>query len=133
MRIAVASQNFRTVTGHAGKTRRFLIFDIAPDGTAQEVNRLDLPKEMSIHEFADTGPHPLYEVDAVIAGSAGAGFVRRMASRNIAAVATAETDPAAAAAAFAAGRLAPALPHEHDDHHHDHDHGEDGCDCSSSH
>ena len=30
MRIAVASQNFRTVTGHAGKSRRFLVFDVAP-------------------------------------------------------------------------------------------------------
>jgi hypothetical protein len=26
MRIAVISQNFKTITGHAGKSRRFLIF-----------------------------------------------------------------------------------------------------------
>ena len=28
MRIGVTSQNFRTITGHAGKTRRFLIYDV---------------------------------------------------------------------------------------------------------
>jgi len=27
MRIGVTSQNFRTITGHAGKTRRFLVFE----------------------------------------------------------------------------------------------------------
>jgi hypothetical protein len=26
MRIGVTSQNFRTITGHAGKTRRFLVY-----------------------------------------------------------------------------------------------------------
>lgn len=119
MRIAVASQNFRTVTPHAGKPRRFLIFEVATGAPAREAGRLDLPKELSIHEFRGEGPHPLDEVEAVIAGSAGEGFVRRMAARGIRAVATAETDPAEAAAALAAGRLRPAAPHDHDD--------EDGC------
>lgn len=82
MRIAVASQNFRTVTPHAGKTRRFLIFEVATGAPAREAGRLDLPKELSIHEFRGEGPHPLDEVEAVIAGSAGAGFVRRMAARG---------------------------------------------------
>ncbi|MEW8693532.1 MAG: nitrogen fixation protein, partial [Candidatus Thiodiazotropha endolucinida] len=27
MKIAVTSQNFRTITQHAGKTRRFLIYE----------------------------------------------------------------------------------------------------------
>jgi len=27
MKIAVASQNFRTVTPHAGRTRRFLVYE----------------------------------------------------------------------------------------------------------
>lgn len=57
MQIAVTSQNFRTVTGHAGKGRRFLIYEV--DGTSTtEVNRLDLPKEMSFHEFGGIA-HPL--------------------------------------------------------------------------
>ena len=132
MRIAVASQNFRTVTGHAGKTRRFLIYEALPGEDPREIGRLDLPKHMSMHEFHADGPHPLDEVEAVIAASAGTGFVQRMAGRGIAAVATSETDPAAAARALAEGRLPPAGPHAHDhphgpDHGHDHDQGDDQC------
>ena len=115
MRIAVASQNFRTVTGHAGKTRRFLVYDVAPGQPALEVDRLDLPKELAFHNFADDGLHPLDAMQAVIAGSAGPGFIRRLAARGVLAVTTDETDPAVAAAALAAGTLRPAAPHVHDE------------------
>lgn len=42
MRIAVTSQNFKTVTGHAGKSRRFLIYEARPG--ADPVDRFDLPR-----------------------------------------------------------------------------------------
>ena len=35
MRIAVTSQNFKTITGHAGKSRRFLIYDLEPGSAPQ--------------------------------------------------------------------------------------------------
>ncbi|MBK5959458.1 nitrogen fixation protein [Rhodoplanes elegans] len=141
MRIAVASQNFRTVTGHAGKSRRFLVFEAERGARPREVARLDLLKEMSIHEFQCDGPHPLFAVDAVIAGSAGAGFVRRMAEHGVTAVATAEPDPATAVAGFLDGTLAPAAPHDHaspDDRApgsdaRDQDHADDGADCCCGH
>ena len=114
MRLAIASQNFRTVTGRAGKTRRFLVFEAAAGQPAQEVERFDLPKDQSIHEFDGQGPHPLESVDVVIAASAGEGFVRRMAARGVIAVTTAETDPLSAVLAYLAGTLAPAAPHDHD-------------------
>ncbi|SIO45829.1 Predicted Fe-Mo cluster-binding protein, NifX family [Rhodovulum sp. ES.010] len=114
MRIAVASQNFRTVTSHAGRTRRFFVFEAHPDAPAREVDRIDLPRGMALHDFHGEGHHPLYEAEAIIAGSVGEGFHRRMAARGIAAVATAETDPAEAARAYVEGRLAPAPPHDHD-------------------
>jgi predicted Fe-Mo cluster-binding NifX family protein len=123
MLIAVASQNFRTVTGHAGKSRRFLVFDAAPGRAPREVSRIDLPKDQSIHEFQGDGPHALDAVQVLIAGSAGDGFVSRMAARGVRTVATAEVDPAVAVERFLAGTLAPPAPHEH---------GEDGgcgCDC----
>ncbi|SIS54947.1 NifB/NifX family molybdenum-iron cluster-binding protein [Phaeovulum vinaykumarii] len=126
MRIAVASQNFRTVTSHVGRTRRFFLFEAEPGAPVREVGRLDLPKGMALHDYKGDGPHPLYEVDAVIAASVGEGFARRMSMRGIAAAATSEPDPVAAAQAFVEGRLPPGAPHEHD-HTHGHDHG-DGCD-----
>jgi predicted Fe-Mo cluster-binding NifX family protein len=93
MKIAVTSQNFRTVTPHAGRTRRFLVYEAAEGGEPVEVDRLDLPKELSMHEFHADTPHPLDAVDVIIAGSFGEGFAARMAKRGIVAVATNLADP----------------------------------------
>lgn len=101
MKIAVTSQNFRTVTPHAGKTRRFLVYE-AGDGEPVEAGRLDLPKELSIHEFRADGPHPLDAVDVVIAGSFGEGFAARMAARGIVVDATELADPIEAVKAYLA-------------------------------
>jgi predicted Fe-Mo cluster-binding NifX family protein len=108
MRIAVASQNFRTITPHAGMTRRFLVYEAAPGTPPREIDRLDLPRELAVREAARGAPHPLDGVDAVLVGSAGAGFLQRMAERGITAVVTSETDPLKAAANFLAGTLVPA-------------------------
>ena len=113
MRIGVTSQNFRTITGHAGKTRRFLVYEVAGEEAPRESERLDLPKEMSLHEYH--GPdHPIYELDVLITANCGGGFMQRLAQRGVRVVATAESDPFAAATAVAAGRpLPPAEPHDH--------------------
>lgn len=126
MRIAVTSQNFRTVTGHAGKARRFIIY--AVDGTEMpaEAIRLDLPIDMAMHGFDDTHSHPLDSVDVLITAGAGDGFVSRMARRGVRVVRTAETDPCVAAHAFLMGHLKPASDHDHD---HDHDGDHEGCSC----
>ena len=86
MKIAVTSQNFRTITPHAGRTRRFLVYEAAEGGEPVEVDRLDLPKELSMHEFHADSPHSLDAVDVIIAGSFGEGFATRMAARGIVAV-----------------------------------------------
>jgi len=102
MKIAVTSQNFRTVTPHAGRTRRFLVYQAEPAGEPVEIDRLDLPKDMAMHEFHQDGPHPLDTVDVVIAGSFGDGFARRMAKRGIRATTTDKVDPKEAVRDFLA-------------------------------
>jgi hypothetical protein len=114
-KIAVTSQNFRTVTAHAGKTRRFLIFDVRCPCTPREVDRLDLPKEMSFHEFRGDR-HPLDGVTALITGGAGHGFRVRMAQRGVELVITGEGDPLKAVIDYLQGIVKPAAPHDHDHH-----------------
>ncbi|MBU1236501.1 MAG: nitrogen fixation protein [Gammaproteobacteria bacterium] len=129
MRIAVSSQNFRQVTGHAGHARRFLVFNVDGVASIELVDRLDLPKELAIHGFDDRVPHPLYGMDVLITGGAGEGFKQRLAQRGVQVVATAETDPEVAVRAFMAGHLSPPLAQDHDHGgQHDHDH-EGGCGC----
>ena len=111
--IGVSSQNFRTVTGHAGKARRFLLYETSGHGQVREAGRLDLPKIMSMHEFHGED-HPLFELDVVITAGCGDGFIRRMYAKGVTVIATSETDPARAAELIAAGKpLSPAAPHEH--------------------
>jgi predicted Fe-Mo cluster-binding NifX family protein len=112
MKIAVTSQNFRTVTAHAGKTRRFLIYELVPPGAPQEVERLDLPQELSFHEFRGTH-HPVDGVTALITGGAGDGFRARLAQRCIEVVVTGETDPVQAVRDYIAGVVKPAPAHPH--------------------
>lgn len=123
MKIAVTSQNFRTVTGHAGKSRRFLIYDIGTPCSPREVERLDLPREMSFHEFHGDG-HPIDGVTAVLTGSAGDGFIARMGQRGIEVVVCGEEDPLQAVRDYIQGTIKPPLPHDHDHGHgHEHHHG----------
>lgn len=113
MRIAISSQNWRTITSHPGKTRRFLVFQAGPGEATQEVDRIDLPQEMTLHNVHGRADHPLYAVDAVISGSAGDGFIRRLESRGIRVATTSERDPATAVRLFLEGALPPAAPHHH--------------------
>lgn len=116
MQIAVSSQNFRQVTGHAGHARRFLVFKVDEGKSIQLVDRLDLPKELAIHGFDDRQAHPLYDVDVLITGGAGEGFKRRLAMRGVQVVATAETDPEVAVRDFLTGVVKAPEAHDHDGH-----------------
>lgn len=115
MKIAVTSQNFRTVTAHAGKTRRFLIYDISCPCTPRKVDRLDLPMEMAFHTFRGDR-HPIDGMTALITAGAGEGFRKRMVQRGIELVVTGESDPLQAIVDYTQGVVKPAAAHDHADH-----------------
>jgi cytochrome d ubiquinol oxidase subunit II len=82
MKIAVASQNRRDVTGHTGRCRKFWIYDIQ-QAAVRERQLLELPKAQSFHESprgidgyhilsmppADALPNPLAKVVEVRPGA----------------------------------------------------------------
>lgn len=123
MKIAIASQNRKTVTGHAGKCRKFWLYDVE-GSEVRGKNLLELPIEQSFHESNHAAPHPLDGVNVLIAGGMGMGLQNRLKQKGILAVSTAETDPDRAVAAWLAGSLIELPPeaHEHD-HEHEHGHG----------
>jgi predicted Fe-Mo cluster-binding NifX family protein len=112
MKIAVTSQNFRTITPHAGKCRRFLILGQNDQGELVELDRLDLPKEMSMHEFKGL-QHPVFDYDVLLTASAGQGFIRRLQQEQVKVICTSETDPYNAADAFLQGKSLPAVESHH--------------------
>ncbi len=110
MKIGVATRDFETVAGHAGKAQNWLLFDLAnlkPGDPLPEPARVELAKEQLFHHFQDNGPHPLDGLEIVIAGSAGEGFIRHMRKRGADVLLTGETDPATALARIIAGEALP--------------------------
>ncbi|MEJ2480179.1 MAG: NifB/NifX family molybdenum-iron cluster-binding protein [Acidihalobacter sp.] len=104
MKIAVASQNRREVTGHAGRCRNFWLYDIQ-DGEVAGSELLELPRSQSFHDHAPHLPHPLDSVQIVITGGMGSGFVEKLGRRGIEAVATSQRDPDQAVADWLDGSL----------------------------
>lgn len=110
MRIAVASSDYTKISGHAGRARKWLVFDVTEDGTVAEPARVELEADMVFHYFEHDRPHPLDGVNAIIAHSAGEGFLKHMEKRGIAAVLTAENDPSKAVVDYLAETLSPPKP-----------------------
>lgn len=110
MRVAVATPDYQSVGGHAGQARRWLVFDAVPGEAPVPAGRVELTKEQVFHHWRDEGPHPLDGIAALIAASAGDGFLRRMEKRGVVAIMTGETDPAAAVAAWCANAVTPPKP-----------------------
>lgn len=115
MRIAVASRDSKTVSGHIGKCAEWIVYAAtkSADGssfTVSEIERVTLPKELVFHYYKDEAPHPLGTCIAVIGASAGESFVSKMSRRGIEAVLTAESDPHTAVVDYLQHRLPPAKP-----------------------
>ena len=110
MKIAIATKDWQTVSGHAGKARCWLLYDLQPGKAGAPLPppaRIELTNDQVLHYFRDDGPHPLDGVEIVVAGSAGDGFVRHMKNRGADVLLTGETDPAAALTRIIAGEPLP--------------------------
>ena len=110
MKIAIATKDWLSVSGHAGQARRWLIYDFeqtSPAGSLPQPQCVELAKNQVMHHCEDDGPHPLDGVDIVVAGSAGDGFVRHMKKRGAEVLLTGETDPAGALTRILAGQTLP--------------------------
>jgi predicted Fe-Mo cluster-binding NifX family protein len=110
MKIAIATHDFTAVSGHAGQTRQWLVYDLSQHRSSQLLpapQRVDLEKEQVLHVFEDNVPHPLDGIDIVVAASAGDGFIRHMKKRGAEVLLTGESDPAVAITRIMAGEALP--------------------------
>ena len=128
MKIAVASQNRHQITEHAGRCRKFWIYETSQDSVTRK-ELLELPKEQSFHESSPHEPHPLDGVQVLIAGNMGSGLVRRLEAKGINAVITPETDPDKAVAGYLDGSLVVGAPDAHEHAHDEESEHEHACHC----
>ncbi len=110
MKIAIATDNYTRVAGHAGKARHWLLYLLhghTPQQLLPAPTLIKLAPEQVMHHFKDDAPHPLDGVDLVVAGSAGEGFLRHMRERGADVLLTGEDDPATALTQILAGEALP--------------------------
>ncbi|MFV5212872.1 NifB/NifX family molybdenum-iron cluster-binding protein [Azonexus caeni] len=129
MQIAITSQNRKTITEHAGKCRKFWIYDINQEQIAER-RLVELPIEQSFH--ASHGlPEALTGVEVLISRGMGGNLYQRLISLGIQPLLTDSEDPDQAIADFLSGKLETHSledgchehEHEHSHHHHQHCHG----------
>lgn len=129
MQIAITSQNRKTITEHAGKCRKFWIYDINQEQIAER-RLVELPIEQSFH--ASHGlPEALTGVEVLISRGMGGNLYQRLISLGIQPLLTDSEDPDQAIADFLSGKLEThpledgchEHEHEHSHHHHQHRHG----------
>jgi predicted Fe-Mo cluster-binding NifX family protein len=92
MRVAVTSQNRKTITQHAGKCRNFWIYDV-DQGEITGKALISLTMEQSFHESHGAASHPLDGIDVLIAGSMGEGLYLRLSEKGVRPLITDEGDP----------------------------------------
>lgn len=128
--IAVTSQNRRSVTGHAGRCRKFWLYPVR-DGVVGERQWVELGLEETFHAIPGGLPRALEGVTTLISQGMGSGMVMRLERLGIRAWITGIDDPDLAVQAFLRGE--PGLsPEDHasgDAMHDHHDHEEGDCGC----
>ena len=108
VRIAVAvTGTGDRVSGHAGKARHWLAYVCVPGQPVPRAQRITLAPGQLLHVARDGDPHPLQGFDVVVAGSAGEGFIRHMATWGAQVLLTGEPDPDVALARILDGQALP--------------------------
>ena len=96
-KVAITSQNKKTITGHAGKCRHFYIYTIDTEGNFEK-ELIDLAKDETLHHtfHDDPSPNPhnyLYDMDIILTESMGQSAVVKLATQNVTVYSIQETDP----------------------------------------
>lgn len=122
MKIAITSQNQRTVSGHAGRATRFVVYEV-DNGKVIGKELIEVDKENTLHEFFHNAripgkTHPVLKVDVVITGSMGPGFIRHMEEFDIEAIMTDEHELDVVVNKYLNGTLNSLAPSAHHHNHH---------------
>lgn len=107
MKIAIATEDYIRVAGHAGQAARWLLFDCAPGRDIGQPVRIELNQPQIFHHWESTEPHPLDGIEIIVARSAGDGFLRRMQKRGVDVLLTSEPLADAALLKIIAGEALP--------------------------
>lgn len=112
MKVVVVSEDFRSISGKAGKARRFLVFEAARGARPVLERYYELPADApTYHDLHDddTTPFPFDGME-LITGEAGVGFSERLLRRGTRVHITDERDPLTAVALLMSEQLPSKAP-----------------------
>jgi len=97
MKIALSFQNGHSLSGHAGRCTRFLVYHIDQNKILSK-ELVEMERDMTFHSIFHDGTYPfsenpLHKVDVIISNSMGPGFVQKMRLNGIIALQSDERDP----------------------------------------
>ena len=101
MKIAITSQNRRSVTDHAGRCRRFWVYDVE-DGQVTGRTLLELDKTDTLHAVSPAIPDALAAVDVLVSTGMCDNLVARLGRNGIEARQTTCDEPDVALREFLA-------------------------------
>lgn len=104
MQIAVTSQDRKVITEHAGKCRKFWIYELEK-GVLVGKRLVELSMQQSLHASPQQLAEPLAGINILITGGMGAALHDRLMQSGILPVITIEEDPDTAVAALLANEL----------------------------
>ena len=113
-KVAISSQNKKTITGHAGKCLHFYIYTIKEDGNFdKELIHLEKNETLSYTFHEDKTPSPfnyLFDMDILLTLQIGQGGVLRLAKQNVTAYMVQEKNPDTAIKKLIEGTLEAIAP-----------------------
>jgi predicted Fe-Mo cluster-binding NifX family protein len=92
LRIAVSSQDRRTITGHAGRCRKFWVYEIRGNRVENKTLR-ELAPAQTLHSSPPGDGHPLDDVHVMITAGMSPFLYQRLQQGGIRPFVTEETDP----------------------------------------
>ena len=92
LRIAVSSQNCKTVTDHAGRCRKFWVYEIRQNKVDNKTLR-ELTSEQTLHSSSLGADHPLDDVHVLITTGMSPFLYQRLQKGGIRGFITDESDP----------------------------------------
>ncbi|MEO5327816.1 MAG: nitrogen fixation protein [Magnetococcus sp. THC-1_WYH] len=92
MKIAITSQNKKSVTGHAGKCTRFWLYDLSEEQQLISKEMVELPMDQSFHSNSHGIPVGLEGIEVLITGGMGSGLIKKLMEMGIQPIITDKTD-----------------------------------------
>jgi predicted Fe-Mo cluster-binding NifX family protein len=112
LQIAVCSQDTSTVTGHAGKCRKFFLFQIQ-DGKVMDKSLVEISEDETFHAGGHRLPVKLSGIKVLISGGMGQRLFHRLEEMAVEGYITQEKEPQQAVAKYLNGSLDNQGPHTH--------------------